>query len=485
MARPRTRRAAAESREKAEQAVGKAKVAEQIDVKADARKEDSVKLAKEVKETEQKSSGKRRRPSDLSPGPASVRDDKRRKKQEATQVVKVLRPGVPAPVSTKAYIFPDRPSAPHRGDDKEGHYQYELGDNLTSRYKILSKMGEGTFGRVLECWDRKNKSYVAIKIVRNVEKYRDAAIIELEVLNTLDINDKDGRYHCVRLIEWFDYRGHVCMVFEKLGLSLYDFLKKNSYRPFHLDLVRSFGRQLLESISYLHDLNLIHTDLKPENILLQRLEYDKLDTTSRKPVRVPRSSDLKVIDFGSATFEDQYHSRVVSTRHYRAPEVILELGWTFPADIWSCGCILMELATGSALFQTHENLEHLAMMQQVLGPIPESVCAAAMKNKSKYFTKRLRLNWPEGAAHRKSVSAVQKLASLRKLLQDLGDHSLSPWLDALVDLLKKMLRYEPSARIRPRQALEHEFFRDGSYPLGERRVSNARQRSEEVIVLED
>ena len=81
MARPRTRRAAAESREKAEQAVGKAKVAELIDVKADARKEDSVKPAKAVKETDQKSSGKRRRPSDLSPGPASVRDDKRRKVQ--------------------------------------------------------------------------------------------------------------------------------------------------------------------------------------------------------------------------------------------------------------------------------------------------------------------------------------------------------------------------------------------------------------------
>lgn len=87
MARPRTRRAAAESREKAEQAVGKAKVAEQIDVKADARKEDSVKFAKEVKETEQKSSGKRRRPSDLSPGPASVRDDKRRKVQLTSLVV--------------------------------------------------------------------------------------------------------------------------------------------------------------------------------------------------------------------------------------------------------------------------------------------------------------------------------------------------------------------------------------------------------------
>ena len=62
----------------------------------------------------------------------------------------------------------------------------------------------------------------------------------------------------------------------------------------------------------------------------------------------------------------------MSTRHYRAPEVILGLGWSFPCDLWSAGCILVELATGDALFQTHENLEHLAMMQQV-----RLVCACA------------------------------------------------------------------------------------------------------------
>ena len=81
--------------------------------------------------------------------------------------------------------------------------------------------------------------------------------------------------HCVTLREWFDYRGHVCMVFERLGLSLYDFLRKNSYRPFHADIIRAFGRQLLEAVAYLHDLGLIHTDLKPENILLQSPQYDK------------------------------------------------------------------------------------------------------------------------------------------------------------------------------------------------------------------
>ena len=64
------------------------------------------------------------------------------------------------------------------------------------------------------------------------------ACAQLEVLNTLERNDPEGRFHCVSLREWFDYRGHVCMVFEKLGLSLYDFLRKNSYSPFPAAMVR-------------------------------------------------------------------------------------------------------------------------------------------------------------------------------------------------------------------------------------------------------
>lgn len=58
---------------------------------------------------------------------------------------------------------------------------------------------------------------------------------------------------------------------------------------------------------------------------------------------------------------------MVSTRHYRAPEIILNMGWSFPCDIWSIGCILVEFFTGDALFQTHDNLEHLAMMESVIG----------------------------------------------------------------------------------------------------------------------
>lgn len=93
--------------------------------------------------------------------------------------------------------------------------------------------------------------------------------------------------------------------------------------------------------------------------------------------RILTNTDIRLIDFGSATFEQDYHSSVVSTRHYRAPEIILGMGWSYPCDIWSIGCILVEFLTGDALFQTHDNLEHLAMMVVVLGKIPAKLIKAA------------------------------------------------------------------------------------------------------------
>ena len=134
-----------------------------------------------------------------------------------------------------------------------------------------------------------------------------------------------------------------------------------------------------DNVLVLHDLNLIHTDLKPENILLvnnsyQTFTYNRtVPSSSTATSRTARhrkvllDPEIRLIDFGSATFNDEYHSSVVSTRHYRAPEIILNLGWSFPCDIWSIGCILVEFFTGDALFQTHDNLEHLAMMEAVCG----------------------------------------------------------------------------------------------------------------------
>ncbi|XP_021275660.1 serine/threonine-protein kinase AFC3 isoform X1 [Herrania umbratica] len=422
------------------------------------------------------------------------------------------------PEAQRALVTARRSSPPKRDDDHEGHYVFNLGENLTSRYKILSKMGEGTFGRVLECWDRQTREYVAIKVVRSIRKYRDAAMIEVDILQHLAKNDK-GTSRCVQIRNWFDYRNHICIVFEKLGPSLFDFLKRNKYCPFPVDLVREFGRQLLESVacvwivlgSYfiiflfltnhpvlffglfclfrgsiglcivsllfnnfffyaliyladMHDLRLIHTDLKPENILLVSSEYVKLPGCKRSSSDethfrcLPKSSAIKLIDFGSTAFDNQNHSSIVSTRHYRAPEVILGLGWSFPCDLWSVGCILIELCTGEALFQTHENLEHLAMMERVLGPLPEHMIGKANRGAEKYFRRGSRLNWPEGAVSRESIRAVKKLDRLKNMVSQHVESSRY----SLEELLEGLLKYDPSERLTAHQALNHPFFKNPS-----------------------
>ncbi|XP_058001750.1 serine/threonine-protein kinase AFC3 isoform X3 [Hevea brasiliensis] len=211
----------------------------------------------------------------------------------------------------------------------------------------------------------------------------------------------------------------------------------------------------------MHDLRLIHTDLKPENILLVSSEYMKVpgckkNSSDETHFRcLPKSSAIKLIDFGSTAFDNQNHSSIVSTRHYRAPEVILGLGWTYPCDLWSVGCILVELCLGEALFRTHENLEHLAMMERVLGPLPEHMIQKANRGAEKYFKRGSRLNWPEGAVSRESIRAVRKLDHLKDMLSQHVESSRS----SLIGLLHGLLEYEPSERLTANQALNHQFFK--------------------------
>lgn len=189
---------------------------------------------------------------------------------------------------------------------------------------------------------------------------------------------------------------------------------------------------MLTFAAVLHDLQLIHTDLKPENILLKSQKYQAFTYNRNIPSssttvnrhasqrRVLLDTEIRLIDFGSATFESEYHSTVVSTRHYRAPEIIMGLGWSYPCDIWSIGCILVEFFTGDALFQTHDNLEHLAMMEAVIGSKVDSYLVQSVNKMStrsggnpaaKYF-KRLKLDYPTPATTRGSRRFVKAMKRL-------------------------------------------------------------------------
>eukprot|EP00118_Oscarella_pearsei_P005251 m.23904 g.23904 ORF g.23904 m.23904 type:complete len:456 (+) comp28548_c0_seq2:884-2251(+) len=334
-------------------------------------------------------------------------------------------------------------------DDQDGHLVYKAGDRI-DRYEIKSTLGEGTFGKVVECVDRKSNKRMALKIIKNIEKYRDAAKIEIRVLDRLQMKDPKGENLCVQLKDRFDYYGHMCLVFEMLGLSVFDFLKDNSYRPYPLHQVQHISLQIIKAVAFLHRLHITHTDLKPENILFVSSESGlQYDPVKKQEVRVVKNSNVRLIDFGSATFDDEHHSTVVSTRHYRAPEVILELGWSHPCDMWSIGCIMYELYTGNTLFQTHDNLEHLAMMQAILGPIPLRMRRSTKK--TKYFHKD-ELDWNEQSSSGRYVR--QHCKKLKKYCKSTEKSHLD-----IFDLIEKMLEFEPAKRLSAAEALLHPFFR--------------------------
>ena len=323
-----------------------------------------------------------------------------------------------------------------------------MGSNLTERYKILDDIGVGTFGRVLECWDRKHRQRVAVKVVRNVSRYREGAEVEIDVLKKMHREAEkklEWKHPCIKLLSSFNFGGHVCLSFPLYGLSLYDFIKKNRFRGFAPEIAREMIFQLFAAVAWMHDMELVHTDLKPENILFLNPSYAK----DEAGLRVPESSEIVLIDFGSATFENDHHTTIVSTRHYRAPEVILGSGWSFPCDVWSLGCILCELLTGDVLFDTHENLEHLALMECVLGPIPSELVKSANRGK-KYFNDG-RLLWPVNASSDESIQTVKDAESLKE--QFGGDPDC-------LSLLQGCLTYAKQDRLTALECLQHRYFDD-------------------------
>lgn len=319
--------------------------------------------------------------------------------------------------------------------------------------EIVSTLGEGTFGRVMQCIDhRRGGTHVALKIIKNVEKYKEAARLEINVLEKINEKDPDNKFLCVQMYDWFDYHGHMCLSFELLALSTFDFLKENNYLPYSIGQVRHMAYQICLAVKFLHDNKLTHTDLKPENILFVNSDFTmSFSVEKKREERTVKSTAIRVVDFGSATFDHEHHSTIVSTRHYRAPEVILELGWSHPCDVWSIGCILFEYYLGFTLFQTHDNREHLAMMERILGPVPSRMIRKTRKQK--YFY-RGRLDWDESSSAGKYVR--ENCKPLRRyLLSEAEEHH------QLFDLIESMLEYEPSKRLALGDSLKHPFFENG------------------------
>lgn len=331
-------------------------------------------------------------------------------------------------------------------DDTVGHLEVAPGYLLNGRYTICSELGVGTFGKVFKCRDAKHGDTVAVKVVRNIERYRESARIEAGILSEVYAAQRRQRTdYIVKMYSSFEQAGHVCLVFEPLGVSLYDFIKRHQHRGFPMRAVLDIAQQLLGGVGFLHDMRLIHTDLKLENVLLSRSESALHTYADGSTCAVPVSTKIKLIDFGGATYDQERKSTCINTRQYRGPEVVLETGWSFPSDIWGVGCMVAETYAGDLLFATHDNLEHLALMERAVGAFPRSAEKSPLYRR--YFSADRRVRTGDlSSASRAHVKRMPALESMFR--RHYGDSE-----SGIVELMHGLLCLDPCARWTASEAL--------------------------------
>lgn len=250
-------------------------------------------------------------------------------------------------------------------DDKHFDYLLVKNDHIAYRYEILNLIGKGSFGQVCECFDHKKKEKVALKIIKNKSKFHQQAAIEVKILHTIRESDMGDEKCIVRMKNYFSFRNHICITFELVSINLYEFLRLNNFQGISLSLIKCFVKQLLIALDHTRSLQIVHCDLKPENVLLVN----------------PKKATIKLIDFGSSCFLPEKLHTYIQSRFYRAPEIILGVPYTCAIDVWSLGCIIVELVTGQPLWPGDCEKDQLLHIISYFGmPPPELMKNACRKS---------------------------------------------------------------------------------------------------------
>ncbi len=184
---------------------------------------------------------------------------------------------------------------------------------------------------------------------------------------------------------------------------------------------------------FLRKNKIIHCDFKPENILL--LQEGK--------------TGIKVIDFGSACFFENKMYTYIQSRFYRAPEVILELCYGNEIDMWSLGCVLVELYTGCPIFPGENERDQLYYMIEYFG-IPDEEMIKASGKKDLFFTEEYKL------LEVPNSNGKIRQANTKKLKRFLRGADLD-----FIDLISRCLKFDPKKRIKPSEAILHPWITYG------------------------
>jgi len=341
-----------------------------------------------------------------------------------------------------------RSRAPEDFDDNNGAYKFLQNDHIAYRYELLKKLGSGSFGQVYECYDHKNKKSVAVKIVRTPARVARSAVIEIDLLSNLS-GEHPGAGFIIKLMESFEFRKHQCLVFELMGPSLYDHLKATNFRGIIPSVVKSIADSVLLALDYLKKNNIIHCDLKPENILFYPNDMKK----------------LKLIDFGSACRRDQLAFTYIQSRFYRAPEVLMGIKYDVHIDMWSFGCIIPELLTGSPLFAGDDSFDQMTVIMEVLGEPPDNFKRTGTKA-DKYFRQGTgrplycqRYRNEDGGYY--YVPQMTNRGKMRKLPAERNWRTIlrGKFDQTLVNFLRSILKYNGPERVSPTEAYNDPWLR--------------------------
>ncbi|GBG28895.1 Protein kinase [Hondaea fermentalgiana] len=282
-----------------------------------------------------------------------------------------------------------------------------------NRYKLTNQLGDGTYGSVLKAVNKSTGEIVAIKKMKKAFRTWEECMNLREVMSLKKLNHPN----IVKLKEVIRENDELFFVFEHMSENLYETMKART-KMMPEASIRNCIYQILQGLAFMHKHGFFHRDIKPENLLC-------------------RGEAVKIADFGLAREirSRPPYTEYVSTRWYRAPEVLLRsTSYNSPIDLWACGCIMAELFTLRPLFPGSSEPDEIFKICSVLGsPTHQS--------------------WPEGM--KLSVAMNFKFPQFVATPLDQLIPQASP---EAISLIRELLRYDPKKRPTASQALQHPFF---------------------------
>ncbi|KAF8905576.1 kinase-like domain-containing protein [Gymnopilus junonius] len=247
-------------------------------------------------------------------------------------------------------------------------------------------------------------------------------------------------------------------VFESMEGNLYHLIKARKGRPFAGGLVSSIFRQIVLGLDHIHSNGYFHRDMKPENVLVTTTGlFDYTSVSPLAPPNAPKEKDVVVIiklaDFGLAreTRSAPPYTEYVSTRWYRAPEVLLlSRDYSNPVDMWAFGTIMVELVNLRPLFPGCDQGDQVARICEVLGD-PSDLYGV-----DRYGSQIGGGPWHRGHRLAQDIG-FQFPKIIPKDFYSLFDDSIPR---SLINCIRDLLRYDPDKRLTSRQCLEHVYLQE-------------------------